>query len=1348
MSQPIRTQSNAAFYSDGTEPDSVIINSGGDIIVGNGGTEHKSFGTTILIRIVMGVTTKDETDGWRVEASKNSGAYDTFANIAGITAVDSANLTAGGDTTQRLGTGTFVTPNGAVGDNGDVASFTIPAGEECEFLWSLRIDQADVNDGDTFDIRIYNDSGVAIDNYTVTRRITVDKAEPQIGLNHFRVIVNDPSGIALNDTANFAAAEDTNPTNIVAEVPFEIVFGFQEEVGVASSAEAIKLQWKKGAGGTWADIGYTAWPVELSEVLTVSMTDCVTWTDGAATSTKRLAGLTGTYTNGTAEEGAATLTNLPALNASGCTEIVTRVIIRKLVSNAGSPIHNADGEDIYFRVVKNDGTEFPGTNNYPIVDITNDPGLIGGVFSETPKRLLFADGNKNIYTIVECSTLTSPRLSVMKSTDGGDSWNPVDLANVPSNPDFEAGDAYLESDQIHLIHQRDPVFRHIINVSTHGTPDVWNTTGQSIDGASNPTDQSCAVAKRNNGDIWVFYTDVSTVDKIYYRVFTGGSWGSKTDFEVEATNKFGGPTAIYDSVNDIIYVFYKDETNGITYYNTVSAGSLGTRQSVSTATTSTNTSQDHAQPTFWQSGTDEKIWCVYVKQSDRKLYAKLITNGSLGSEVGPIATHTIREDIAASKIANVMLVQDGTTTYCLYVDATTADMFVVSSDDGGTWGGQTEVLDGVTVDLFSATVFTHSAGNGGAKVIGISFANGSGGFTGDVRYGEYELISGISITPSPASVVVSARESGFAMVPPAASVIADTQDPTVIEAVYITPASASAVVSAPSPTVYTPLELTPASASVLVSTLVGGEAIASLSASVVVDTIPPTVSTPVTVTPASASAVVSTVDPTVSTGLSITPAPASVIVNTVDPAVIEAVYITPSPASTIVDTVDPTLTLGVSITPSPAGVVVSTIDPTVIESVYITPTPVSVIVDTQDPTVIEAVYITPQSASAVVSIVAPSVYAPFEWTAVASVVVSTENPTVIEAVYVTPTGATSVTSTVDPTVYTPFEYSPPTAFAVVSTIDPTVRESVYVYPASSSVVVSSVGPSVYTPLELVVSPSSVVVRTVDPQFGSEVSITPPPAGVVVSVVQPTVVTPVEVTPASASTIVSTIDPSVIEAAYITPVSSTVIASTIDPDVIEAAYVFPQPCVIVCDTVSPSVYTPLTITPNSSDVFVDTVSPTVYTPLELSAICSVVISTIDPTVIEASYITPAPSSVIVDTIDPSVYTPLTISGLFSEVVVGTAIGSISTPLSLTPTAVWTVVSTVDPEVQLGYLEITPFPASVVVSTTGYAAGEPTEHILYYKVNIYQGILFKNVKIDNPELEYSVNYYPTINNKLDN
>jgi hypothetical protein len=83
----------------------------------------------------------------------------------------------GDTTTQVLGAGTYVAGNseGGVDDNEDTGNIDYAANEEAEVEFCCTIDSAQVNDGDTIAVRVYESDGTALGSYTQTPTITVDK---------------------------------------------------------------------------------------------------------------------------------------------------------------------------------------------------------------------------------------------------------------------------------------------------------------------------------------------------------------------------------------------------------------------------------------------------------------------------------------------------------------------------------------------------------------------------------------------------------------------------------------------------------------------------------------------------------------------------------------------------------------------------------------------------------------------------------------------------------------------------------------------------------------------------------------------------------------------------------------------------------------------------------------------------------------------------------------------------------------------------------------------------------------------------------------------------------------------
>lgn len=165
-------QTDYAFYDEGTE-------SGSSIIGTQNNQQSVDVDTNFQIRILLQETsaTADDFEGLQWEFELNTSG--TFANITTsssvIQAVDSSSLTDANDTTSRLtgGSGTFITPNAWITEDGNSANLTYAASEHCEALLSAQIIGADVSNGDQILVRV---AGSPNPSYTQTADIDVIKA--------------------------------------------------------------------------------------------------------------------------------------------------------------------------------------------------------------------------------------------------------------------------------------------------------------------------------------------------------------------------------------------------------------------------------------------------------------------------------------------------------------------------------------------------------------------------------------------------------------------------------------------------------------------------------------------------------------------------------------------------------------------------------------------------------------------------------------------------------------------------------------------------------------------------------------------------------------------------------------------------------------------------------------------------------------------------------------------------------------------------------------------------------------------------------------------------------------------
>jgi hypothetical protein len=184
-------------------------------------------------------------------------------------------------------------------------------------------------------------------------------------------------------------------------------------------------------------------------------------------------------------------------------------------------------------------------------------------------------------------------------------------------------------------------------------------------------------------------------------------------------------------------VYYAGD--GKVYHRSLSSTDvLSERKSVTTdAGTKDSDRVPFMPPVYWEDAGEEKIMVGYRKASDGRIYTRIITNDGPPGAESVASDHAVNNDQAQSCQPTANLANDGSTVYLHYADAASEDIFrdVYTPQTG--WGTDAEEQDGVEADLIRGVVFTHSAGNGRAKVLGYLFDNGSDGYTGTVRYKEY-----------------------------------------------------------------------------------------------------------------------------------------------------------------------------------------------------------------------------------------------------------------------------------------------------------------------------------------------------------------------------------------------------------------------------------------------------------------------------------------------------------------------------------------------------------------------------------------------------------------------------------
>ncbi|MGD9034531.1 MAG: DUF2341 domain-containing protein, partial [Desulfobacteraceae bacterium] len=130
----------------------------------------KNFRVRFLVQETAGNPDADKT--LQLEYNLNSGGWNDVTGASSVVkAAATANVTDAVDTSQQLGSGTFVTPNAGFDEADGLvggASLDFSGNDEVEVEFSLQIVGADVSNGDTIELRVKG-----LNTYTNTPTVTV-----------------------------------------------------------------------------------------------------------------------------------------------------------------------------------------------------------------------------------------------------------------------------------------------------------------------------------------------------------------------------------------------------------------------------------------------------------------------------------------------------------------------------------------------------------------------------------------------------------------------------------------------------------------------------------------------------------------------------------------------------------------------------------------------------------------------------------------------------------------------------------------------------------------------------------------------------------------------------------------------------------------------------------------------------------------------------------------------------------------------------------------------------------------------------------------------------------------------
>ncbi len=643
---------------------------------------------------------------------------------------------------------------------------------------TLRTDSTTMSGAEADAITDYSDLQIRVMGVASNRALKVDFVELEIideisfDQVDFRIRPSDADpAINANAGADWDQAIDVN-ASMEPDLLFRIRFGINSaSLGIT---EGFQLRSQKNGTG-----GYTLIPnngdpfIGGGDAQREIMCIPGSYTDGAATTD--LLNPTGSFVAGNGNDDNTTATIVFAIGEH--TEIEFCILIRKM-SNDG---HVPDTDFFEFRVYKDDGTALDTYTVTPRVDVELRDDHIGGTWIETSGHTMRVDDEGNLYALIEqAETGAGIVLRMMKSADGGHSWNLMDAAGSPTHTDIETADMDYDpgGDIMHISIQgpnTDDVKYLTFRVAGHASPDTWNID-QAVTTIGTVGLQCVAIVNRAvDSKVFLFYqfNQSGGREQIEYKVLSGGTWGTGVSLDTEASTDIQHAQAIIDS-GDKIHIIYHtaNGTVGELFYKTIASGgeTLSSRTQVDQSITVDagapgNRSGTHTPLVLWDDGATEKVGVLYVNDvGDIVNWNESATSTPGWANEAVVSTGQVRTGaLGSDQIGATTIVDDvDDEPWAFWIDdevATDQYRMLEDTEVSGSWGTDTERDDGVFSGMRAIT-FTHSSGNGGARVIGLfvsdqlnstSPSNGgpvtTTGNTGFIRYMEIILAGGANVYP-------------------------------------------------------------------------------------------------------------------------------------------------------------------------------------------------------------------------------------------------------------------------------------------------------------------------------------------------------------------------------------------------------------------------------------------------------------------------------------------------------------------------------------------------------------------------------------------------------------------------
>jgi len=324
-------------------------------------------------------------------------------------------------------------------------------------------------------------------------------------------------------------------------------------------------------------------------------------------------------------------------------------------------------------------------------------------------------------------------LMVVKSTDGGETWEEIDSGNRPVADDLEGFATDLFEDTIYMLHQTsDDVWLHSFRTSDHPTnPDTWDVGDELVMSPEEPPTQVAAVAVRSDGSIVGVY---GGPEKIHYKIrSTGGTWGEETIVEEDGSAILSGPMVVVGA-NDVVHLAYT-RNDGTAWYRRIQQdGKLTAGEQLATGIGTSEADVGSILPLVYIAETNTVV--IIYRLATGKLWERRVIDHNAPTDPLQVSDRNVVQNAVDADQTGADAIADGTTVHVLFIEQGSGSIYHTQSDEAGDWQPATLRIDGINGQWVRGTLLTHLHG---PNVYGFVYDAGSNGGSGLNRFANVPL---------------------------------------------------------------------------------------------------------------------------------------------------------------------------------------------------------------------------------------------------------------------------------------------------------------------------------------------------------------------------------------------------------------------------------------------------------------------------------------------------------------------------------------------------------------------------------------------------------------------------------